>query len=267
MTREEKPLSSFLRGVFWFVVVNSTAGALSLILFPDKTETLFFWKITPPINAMLVGSMYLVASVAVGYAALHGTWETARLILAMGFGLSVVLLASTLMHVDRFVPGAKLYYWLFVYFIFPVAVAIVYWQYEKGGTSWQVIRQAVHPNTRLAALVMGGSLLLIALVGFILPSLYINIGIWKTSELMIRVFVSWVTALSISNLWFLVEKEWTRLSMVPYMLMSTPVVVLTMMLLNRSDLTGSPFFLVLYGLALAAMAAFGVFMLWNQRRA
>lgn len=120
MASNEKQLSKFMKFVFWFVVVNSSSGSLLLILFPTQTETLFFWNITPPINAMLVGAMYLVASIAVAYAAIRGTWESARLILVMGFSLSAVLLAATLMHIDRFVPGAKLYYWLFVYFIFPV---------------------------------------------------------------------------------------------------------------------------------------------------
>src|SRR5574341_1581105 len=118
MNTGEKQLSNLLKGVFWFVVINSAGGALSLILFPTQTEKYFFWNITPPINAMLVGAMYLVAASAVAYAAIRGTWEMTRVIAVMGFTLSVILFIVTLVHVDRFVPGIKLYYWLFVYFIF-----------------------------------------------------------------------------------------------------------------------------------------------------
>ncbi|MEW5941711.1 MAG: hypothetical protein AB1750_18770 [Chloroflexota bacterium] len=264
---QEKPLSKFLKFVFWFVVVNSTLGALSLILFPTKTETFFFWKIAPPVNAMLVGTMYLVAGVAVGYAAVRGTWESARVIAAMGFSLSVLLLAATLIHVDRFVPGIKLDYWLFVYFIFPVLVALLYWRYEKGGANWQAVNREIKPLTRLTALTAGLGMAIFALVGFFFPSLIIPIWPWPLSELMVRVFVSWLTALSVSNLWFLVEKEWTRVQMVAYMLIATPLVVAGMMLVNRADLTGGPAAMTGFGVALALLACAGAFMLWNQRRA
>jgi hypothetical protein len=266
MASGEKQLSKFVKFVFWFVVINSTGGALTLILFPTKTETNFFWNITPPINAMLVGTMYLVAGVAVAYAAIRGTWEAARFIAVMGFSLSVVLLAATLIHIDRFVPGMKLTYWLFVYFIFPVLVALLYWRYEKSGTSWEVTRQAIKPITRLAAITTGAGMLIFAMVGFLFPGLIVPIWPWKLSELMVRVFLSWLTALAVSNLWFWVEKEWTRLQAVAYMLIATPVVIAVMMIINRSDLTGSPLSLWGFIAALSLIGMIGVFMLWQQRR-
>jgi hypothetical protein len=266
MASSEKQLSKFMKAVFWFVVINSTGGALSLILFPTQTERYFFWNITPPINAMLVGTMYLVAGVAVAYAALRGTWEAARFIAAMGFSLSVVLLVATLVHIDRFVPGFKLTYWLFVYFIFPVLVALLYWRYERSGTNWQVTQRAVKPITRLAAGVVGTGMLIFALVGFIFPNLVINVWPWQISALMVRVFLSWLIALAVSNLWFWVEKEWTRLQAVAYMLIATPVVIAVMMIVNRSDLTGNPLSLWGFIAALLIIGAVGIFMLWQQRR-
>ena len=37
-----KPMSLFMKIVFWFVAINALAGAISLILFPANTDTLFF---------------------------------------------------------------------------------------------------------------------------------------------------------------------------------------------------------------------------------
>jgi hypothetical protein len=267
MLSGETQLSKLMKFVFWFVVLNSTGGALSLILFPTQTERYFFWNITPPINAMLVGTMYLVAGIAVAYAALRGTWESARFIAAMGFSLSIVLLLATLLHIDRFVPGFKLTYWLFVYFIFPVLVALMYWRYESRGTNWQVLRQAVQPMTRLAALTVGTGMLIFAVVGFLFPTLIVQIWPWTVSPLMVRVFLSWLTALSVSNLWFWPEKEWTRVQPVAYMLIATPVVIALMMLINRSDLSGRPISVWGFLAALLAIGMTGVYMLWQQRRA
>jgi hypothetical protein len=251
--------------VFWFVVLNSTGGALSLILFPTETERYFFWNIMPPINAMLVGTMYLVASVAVAYAAIRGTWEGARFIAAMGFSLSVVLLIATLIHIDRFVPGFKLTYWLFVYFIFPALVAYMYWHYERRGANWQVIEQAVKPVTRLVALTVGSGMFLFALIGFFFPNLIINFWPWQISPLMVRVFLSWLTALAVSNLWFWFEKEWTRVQVVPYMLIATPLVIVMMMIINRSNLMGNPLSLWGFMVGLTLIGIAGIFMLWQQR--
>ncbi|MBC7878535.1 MAG: hypothetical protein H7Y59_15295 [Anaerolineales bacterium] len=265
MVSAEKQLSKFMKFVFWFVVANSSSGSLILILFPTQTEKYFFWNITPPINAMLVGAMYLVASATVAYAAIRGTWESARLILVMGFSLSVVLLVTSLMHIDRFVPGAKLYYWLFVYFIFPVLAGLLYWRYEKGGTNWQVTRQAVKPITRLGALTVGTGMLTVALVGFFFPSIIVSVWPWKLSDLMLRVFLSWLIALAAGNLWFLAEKEWTRLQPVSYMLIALPVVVAVMMMINRPDLTGNPLGLLGFSVGLVLIGTIGVVMLRQQR--
>jgi len=265
MRTVEIPLSKFMKFIFWFVVFNSTAGALSLIMFPTQTERYFFWNITPPINAMLVGTMYLVAGLAVAYAAIRGTWEGARFIAAMGFSLSVVLLAATLIHIDRFVPGAKLTYWLAVYFIFPALVALMYWQYEKSGANWQVSAHAIKPITRLAAVAVGAGMLIFSLIGFLFPDLISSIWPWQLSPLMVRVFLSWLTALGVSNLWFWIEKDWTRVQPVAYMLIATPLVIVIMMLVNQTDLTGSPISLWGFVAALVAIGLAGFFMLWQQR--
>jgi hypothetical protein len=80
MQKAEKQLSSPLKFVLWFVVLNTILGALLLILFPTQTESLFFWNITPPINAMLMGVLYLVGGAAVSYAALRGSWAALRVV-------------------------------------------------------------------------------------------------------------------------------------------------------------------------------------------
>jgi hypothetical protein len=266
MNAGEKQLSKVLKAVFWFVVINSVGGALSLILSPTKTETYFFWNITPPINAMLMGTLYLVTSVAVAYVALIGTWEATRVIAVMGFVIGILLVIVTLLHVDRFVPGGKLYYWLLVYMIVPILIAFLYWRFESAGASWQVIHKAIGSFTRLAALVTGVALLIVAVVGLFFPNLITGVWPWQISELMLRVFMSWLFTLGVGNLWFGVEKEWMRVRVVSYMLIATPLLVAAVMLINRADLTGNPVTLWIFSVLLALIGLTGVFMLWQQRQ-
>ena len=41
-------MSLAMKLVYWFVVFNAYAGAISLLLFPSDTQSTFFWTIAPP---------------------------------------------------------------------------------------------------------------------------------------------------------------------------------------------------------------------------
>jgi hypothetical protein len=61
-----------MKVVFWFVAVNALAGALLLIFFPGDTARLFFWEISPPINAALFGALYLGGAAVVALLTYRG---------------------------------------------------------------------------------------------------------------------------------------------------------------------------------------------------
>lgn len=69
---QDKPLSLAARLIPWFVAINALIGAASLLLFPTRTATLFFWEITPPINAALFGALYLSGVAGVGLVTARG---------------------------------------------------------------------------------------------------------------------------------------------------------------------------------------------------
>ena len=105
-----KPMSLPMKLVLWFVVANAYAGAISLIVFPTDTRATFFWQIAPPINAGLFGVLYLAAGSVVLRAVLHGRWEPARYLTAMVPAFTGLMLLTTLLHLDKFDQGPKLYY-------------------------------------------------------------------------------------------------------------------------------------------------------------
>ena len=76
---------------------------------------------------------------------------------------------------------------------------------------------------------------------------------------VMQVFMSWLSALAAGTLWFWIEKDWTRLQPVAYMLTAI------LMLINRADLTGNPVTLGGFRVLLVLIGLTGVFMIWNQR--
>src|SRR5688572_20431307 len=110
-----------LQIVYWIVVANSFGGAFVLILLPHLTDVLFFWNIAPPINAMWIGIHYGTAGAVVIAGLLSRRWERLRFIAPMVASVSTLLVITTLLHRDRFHQDWRLYYWLILYIVVPLA--------------------------------------------------------------------------------------------------------------------------------------------------
>lgn len=259
-----KPLSTVAKFVFWFVAVNALIGAISLTLFPTRTETLFFWKIAPPISAALFGALYLGGAATVGYITWRGYWEPARYLVPILVTAGILLTFTTFLHLDKFTPGLKLYYWLAVYMGAPVLAILFYWHYEQGAT-WEVERPIL-PATRTVAVITGGLLLFFGAVTLARPDMIVTIWPWDISPLMVRVFGSWFSAFGVGLLWFLREHDWNRLSQIPNLMIAAAGLDLLMVFIHRGDLTGSPLSIGLFCAHLAAFGGIGIFMHWSQRQ-
>ncbi len=81
MISTDTPMSPLMKFVFWFVAANALAGALSLMLLPGHTATLFFWEINPALNASLFGALYFGGAVVVALVTYQGRWEAARFLI------------------------------------------------------------------------------------------------------------------------------------------------------------------------------------------
>ena len=202
-----KPMSLFLKIVFWFVAINALAGAVSLILFPANTDTLFFWKITPPISAALFGALYLGGAIVVAYVTRQGLWEPAR-------------------------------------YLVPMA-----------------------PLTRVVAITMGAILVLLGVMVLTWPNLVIAIWPWTITPLMTRIFASWFSAFGVGLLWFLRERDWSRLYPIANLMTAAAGLDLLMVFIHRNDLISTGLNFWLFCFHLAAFGLVGGFMHWYQHRA
>jgi hypothetical protein len=263
----ETPLSPFVKAVLLFVAVNALIGAVSLIGFPSRTESLFFWRITPPITASLFGALYLGGAGAVTHAVIRGRWETARYLVPVLVCAGALLTMTTFLHLDRFIQGMRLYYWLGIYIGAPLLAIAIYVYYERRGARWDVVGQPITGLTRAIATVTGIVLVAFGALSRLWPHVLIAVWPWEISPLMVRVFGSWFTAFAPGLLWFTRERDWDRVYPVASLMIASGVLDLAMTALHRDDLRPDPLRIAVYCAHLAGFALLGAAMYWSQRRA
>jgi hypothetical protein len=266
MPTKDTPIALFARIIFWFVAVNALIGAGSLILFPSQTDTFFFWQITPPINAALFGALYLGGAVTVAWVSYRGIWEQARflvpILVAAGFFISL----TTLIHLDRFITGIKLFYWLVIYIGAPLLAIFIYIYQERRGANWAV-EEPVLPATRRLAIITGAVVSVFGLVLLIAPTLVVDYWPWNASPLMIRIFASWFIAFGVGLLWFYFDRDWTRLRLISYLMSAAAGLDLLMIFVFRADWKAANLNVGIYCLHLLVFGLVGVWMQWLQRKA
>jgi hypothetical protein len=260
-------MTLLMKIVFWFVAVNALAGAISLMLFPTQTDTLFFWTIKPPLAAAMFGALYLGGAVVVSLVTYRGLWEPARFLVPILVAAGILISLTTFLHLDRFAPGFRLYYWLVIYIVAPLLAVVFYIQHERGGAVWDVVGQPVAPLTRFVAIITGALLVLFGLICLAWPSLVITVWPWTITPLMVRIFASWFSAFGFGLLWFLPERDWSRLYQIPNLMIAAAVLDLLITFLHWDNLNSTGLNLWLFCFHLAAFGLIGVFMHWWQHRA
>ena len=265
MLATDTPMSRLMKFVFWFVAVNAAAGALSLILFPTRTDSLFFWEITPPINASLFGALYLGGAVVVAWVTYWGRWEAARFLIPILVSAGILISVTTWLHLNRFDPGFKLMYWLIIYIGAPLLALLFYLQHERSGAHWTVV-EPVRLTTRVIAMAMGGLLVLVGGFMLIWPDGVVTNWPWPTTSLMIRIFASWFSAFGVGLLWFMFEQDWNRLQHVANLMIAAAGADLLMIFIHRGDLTSTGLSLWIYCFHLAMFGLVGLLMHWLQRK-
>ncbi|MCQ3980099.1 MAG: hypothetical protein DPW09_42320, partial [Anaerolineae bacterium] len=132
----------------------------------------------------------------------------------------VLISLTTFLHLDRFTPGFKLFYWLLVYIVAPILALVFYIQHERGGAVWEVVSQPIAPLTRRVAITLGALLLVLGAVCLIWPNLVIEVWPWTISPLMVRIFTSWFSAFGFGLLWFWRERDWSRVAHIPTLMIA-----------------------------------------------
>jgi hypothetical protein len=255
----DTPMSPLMKIVFWFVALNALAGALSLMLFPGHTATLFFWEIKPALNAALFGALYFGGASVVALVTYRGRWEGARFLIPVLVTAGILIALVTFLHLDRFTPGIKLGYWLLIYIGAPLLAGFFYLQHERAGANWAV-QTPIAPATGRLAVAVGVVLLGAGVFVLIRPLAVVDAWPWPTTALMVRIFAAWFSAFGVGLLWTLVDRDWGRLRHMADLMIAAAVLDLVMLTVHRGDLTGSSLQIGLFIVHLVAFGLAGVLM-------
>jgi hypothetical protein len=195
-------------------------AGVQLFVFTERTATYFAWTIEPPLTAAFLGASYW-ASVALEWRAAGETaWARARIAAPAVFVFTVLTLAATLLHLDRFHLGnsfapstrAVTWAWIAVYAFVPPAM-VVLMLVQGRATGADPPRRA--PLVAWVRAVLGALAALLLVVGaalFLAPERVAGVWPWALTPLTGRAIAAWLVGIGIAAVHGLVENDFRRVA-------------------------------------------------------
>ena len=128
-----------------------------------------------------------------------------------------------------------------------------------------MVGEPIAPAVRLVAVITGACAALFAIVAYVFPQPVAANWPWAISPLMVRVFISWLSAFAVSLLWFAVERDWSRVRPLAALLVGSAALMLLMLLLHRADVKPGAVAVWPFGAGIVGIGLLGAFMFWRQR--
>lgn len=235
--------------------------------FPDDTERLFAWTISPPITPMTLGAVYLGGSYFFVQAARSTRWHS----IEAGF-VAVALFATmmgvaTIIHWDRFNhEHVAFWLWAGLYFTTPFLVAGVWLRNRRRASPPQAGDLLLSSGARRAIAGFGAVAVAAGLFLFLLPEPAIDIWPWALTPLTARVMGA-IFMLGVAGLGVTVDPRWSAAKL----MLQVQVFMMALILLGaaraRADLDGSnPMtWLLLGGFFAALVGAAGLIRMMDRR--
>jgi hypothetical protein len=212
MVSWETPVSLALR--LWLVVEVGfgLAAILAIYLFPEETETNFAWTIVPPVTAAVLGAFYAATGAMLVASVFARSWERVRVIVLPSLIFTVLELAVTLVHWDRFKVGtAPFYVWFASYLLPPPIFAFLYWWQQRRASAVRVgITEPLPPWLRRYFFANGVALVALFGLTLVAPQLLIAAAPWAFTPLTARALSAWVISLGLLLLSIVAEDDWPR---------------------------------------------------------
>lgn len=163
-----RPLTSELRLTLTAFAALALVAGFLLFALAEETDRFFSWTIQPPLTAAFLGAAYWAAFVLIAWTARRRTWEEAVPTMVPVTTIAVLLLATTLVHLDKFDLDSLFgWFWLVVYCALPFLLGLL------------VVRQlAVPPEPSDVAFTPVPGMLRAVLAGQALAMLGVGIVLW-----------------------------------------------------------------------------------------
>jgi hypothetical protein len=180
-----------------------------LVLFPGSTEDYWSWPIQPDMSAVWVGSAYTFGAVAISTMLLRGRWTEAIVPVISTWPFSVVMLAATIIHNDRFFLGTLNYYvWLAIYVYLPFALPVMYFLNGRQDPGVSVTDTLLPVRLRVVLSVAGAVTALYGLLLIFEANTVLDTWPWQLTPLMAKVIGGWLLFIATGTLWTAIEARY-----------------------------------------------------------
>ena len=193
------------------------AGAV-LYALPTRTERFFAWTIDPPLTAAFLGALFWSAALVAASAARQRAWAWARLGVPGVTVFTLLTLAATLLHLDRFhlrepdlLPRGAAWVWLAVYALQPVAllVAILAQRRARGRDPGRA--EPVPRWLRALGAAQAAVLLAYGVGLFAAPETAARWWPWPLTPLTARATAAWLVAVGVMVAQGAWERDYSRI--------------------------------------------------------
>jgi hypothetical protein len=244
------------------LLLLAVANGVFLYLYPGHAAADYAWKLQPPIAAAFLGAGYLAGVVATALIVFRAErWRSAQPLGLSLAVLSVLLLAATYIHHDRFRwDYPPTWGWVAVYTAAPFAIAALM-IHQRRLTDLPPEEHGLR-TLRVVSLVAGVVLVGGAAALFIAPVRVGSHWPWPMTPLVARATASWFAMVGTALLWSGAGLRQATEAFIPYATLGAwCVALLALPALHPGDVThkGAPLIAYLAGMvALLAIAAYGV---------
>jgi hypothetical protein len=257
MTPQGTPIAWPLRAWLAVEVLFGVGAVLAIGISPADSATNFAWPIQPVVMAAVLGAFYIISAPLFLLPLFARRWEMIRLMTLPTALFTIVQLAATFLHWDKFSVGTIPFYIWFASYLLPppIFIGAYLWHQRKAATlppdsgdpmpAWLV---------RLMS-ICGGLLALVAVLVFFFPGLLLPIFPWQLTPLTARSLSGWLVTVGTLMLSMSRENHRTRSRLsTPMLILILPALLLQMGRYANEVDWGSP---VLWtGLILFAVVGF-----------
>lgn len=234
-----RPLSPALRATLRVFALLALGAGVLLFVLATETEDSFSWTIEPPLTAAFLGAAYWAALVLIGWTAVQGDWARARPALVPVVLIAVLLLVTTLVHLDKFDLDSLFgWFWLVVYSVVPpLLVGLVVVNLRAPGSAGRAMPD-LPAGLRVLLAVQAVVMLAAGVVLFVAPSSADSFWPWPLTPLTARAVGAFVIGFGAAAAYAAYEADSARLRGSAWAYLALGLLELAALALHSEDLAG-----------------------------
>ena len=224
----------------FYAAAAALAAVAGFLLLPlaGETDRFFSWTIEPPLTAAFLGAAYWAALVLLAWGARQREWAFARTAMPAVAAIAALLLATTLIHLDKFDLDSLFgWFWLVVYCLVTPLLA---WALVRQARAAGPVERGLYPLPVPVRSVLAGACLVLLGFGlalFAAPADAVSLWPWDLTPLTARAIGSFLIGFAVAGASALWEDDSRRLGGAAWAYATLAALELLALALFNDDLT------------------------------